>query len=641
MIIATAGHVDHGKTTLIKALTGADTDRLPEERRRGMSIDLGFAYVDMDGASVGFIDVPGHERFIRNMLAGVAGIDFALLVIAADDGVMAQTVEHLGILDLLGIRQGAVALTKIDRVDSARIAGVTREITALLHGSTLAGAPVFPVSANIGDGIDALRGHLAGVATHFSPREPEGNFRLAIDRCFSLRGFGLTVTGAVFSGTVETGDALLLSPSGIRVRVRGIYANDQPTDQGAAGQRCAINIAAAGGDTLNSEAIHRGHWLLAEEVHAPAKRIDARIRLLASEPASLKHWLPVHVHIGAEHVLGRVALLEGAPLAPGNNGLVQLVLDKPVGAVRGDRIILRDAAARRTIGGGRVIDPFAPGKGRTRPERVAIVRAFETPLAQDALHETLALSPGGVDLESFKRAFNLTPAEADALWRRVPMRLTGRGIELTGVSEAHFSALCTRIPDVLAEWRLQHPQSLGPNEPELHHMIRPSVRPQSLRAALKVLLSRGDITRSGTLLHLPGHTVKPSVEDDHAWQRLSPIFDAAGLTQPRIRELAEETGKEPQFIEALLSRLARTGHVARVSGNRFFTPRALRELAIIAANAATAGEGAFTAAEFRTGSGIGRNLTIEVLEYFDHAGLTRRIGAKRVMRADIEDIFGA
>ncbi len=640
MIVATAGHVDHGKTTLLRALTGVDTDRLPEEKARGMSIDLGFAYTDLGGQRIGFIDVPGHERFIRNMLAGVAGIDFALLVIAADDGVMPQTLEHLAILDLLGVQRGAVALTKIDRADEARIREAVREIDATLGGTSLDGSPIFPVSAADGGGIDDLREHIGAAAAKFSARPGTGNFRLAIDRCLSLRGIGIAVTGTVFSGGAVTGDVLTLSPSGIRIRVRGIHANNQPTDKAGAGQRCAINISAHGGDTLEKAAIHRGDWLVAASAHAATARLDTKIRLLESEAAPLKHWSPVHVHVGAAHRPGRIALLQGGRLEPGESTLAQLVLDRPIGAVHGDRVILRDASAQRTIGGGCVIDPFTAGKGRARPERIAILHALEMPAANAALSELLALSPGGVDLEKFSRTFNLTPAEAEALWQEVPMHRFGRAMDQTGISDTHYIAVITRIPETLAQWHLQYPQSLGPNEPELLRMSYLSVSPVVFNAALKQHLLSGKISRGGTVLHLPDHTVTPNQKDADDWARALPLYDSAGLTAPRIRELAAALDKSPEETEALLTRLALAGFVTRVSKNRFFTPALLRAHACFAER--TAGEKAiFTAQDYRLLCGIGRNLTIEVLEYFDRAGFTRRIQDGRIIRAPAADIFGA
>src|SRR5712692_5421016 len=292
MIVGTAGHIDHGKTALVRALTGVDTDRLPAEKARGITIDLGFAYRPVPGAeTLGFVDVPGHENFIHNMLAGAIGIDFVLLVVAADDGPMPQTREHLQIIDLLGIEGGAVALTKIDRVESARVASARAEIEALLRGTALAGSPVFALSSITGDGVPALRAHLEAVAASPPPAgAADGCFRLAVDRCFTLSGSGTVVTGTVFSGSVAVGDHLLVSPSGWEVRVRSIHAQNRSAERGVAGQRCALNLVG-----VEKKDIARGDWVLEPAVHGPTTRFDASLTLPPSAARTLQHWTPVQI----------------------------------------------------------------------------------------------------------------------------------------------------------------------------------------------------------------------------------------------------------------------------------------------------------------------------------------------------------
>ncbi|MBP9652782.1 MAG: selenocysteine-specific translation elongation factor, partial [Rhodocyclaceae bacterium] len=333
MIVGTAGHIDHGKTTLVKALTGVDCDRFKEEKARGITLDLGYAYAE-DGR-LGFVDVPGHERLVRNMLAGATGIDFVLLVVAADDGPMPQTREHLAIADLLDLGRGAVALTKVDAVAPERRAAARAEIAALLAGTALAGAPVFEVAATTGEGVNALRSHLVAVAEAQSAHTTAGGFRLPIDRCFTLQGVGLVVTGTAFSGKVDVGEAVTITPPGLEARVRGIHAQDRSAPSGGAGERLALNLA---GD-FGKEDIARGMWVTAPSLHAPVTRFHARLRVPASTDAPIRHWMPVHVHLGAADILGRVALLEGERLAPGEAMLAELILDKPAGALWGDRFI--------------------------------------------------------------------------------------------------------------------------------------------------------------------------------------------------------------------------------------------------------------------------------------------------------------
>jgi len=310
VIIGTAGHIDHGKTTLVRALTGVDTDRLKEEKERGISIDLGFAYLPAeDGSVLGFVDVPGHEKFVRNMLAGATGIDFVLLVVAADDGVMPQTVEHLAIVDLLGIERGVVALTKVDAVPDARRVEVRRDIARLLAGTGLEGADIVPVSTVTGEGIADLRLRLLAEAKALAARAATGRFRLSVDRSFALAGAGTVVTGTVLSGRVSVGDAVMLSPLGLAARVRAIHAQNRPAQQGLAGERCGLNLA---GERISKNAVSRGDMVLDPGLHAPTDRIDASLRLLAGEPKPVTQWLPVRLHHAAASIGGRVVLLQDA-----------------------------------------------------------------------------------------------------------------------------------------------------------------------------------------------------------------------------------------------------------------------------------------------------------------------------------------
>ena len=408
MIIGTAGHIDHGKTSLVKALTGVDADRLKEEKERGITVDLGFAYKPLpDGEVLGFVDVPGHEKLVRNMLAGATGIDHVMLVVAADDGPMPQTREHLAILDLLGLAQGVVALSKCDLVTPERLAEAHAEVRALLAHSGLAGAPILALSSLTGEGIDALLAHLDQARATLAPRRQQGQFRLAVDRSFTLAGIGTVVTGTAVAGRVAVGERLKLSPRGLDVRVRGIHAQNRQAGEGRAGQRLALNLAG-----VDKADVRRGDWLVAEALHAPTQRFDARVQLLAGESRPLAHWTPVHLHLGAEDVGARVMLLEGAAVAPGRSALIQLSLERPIGALHGDRFILRDQSALRTLGGGVVIDAFPPASRRRREQRLAALAAMELPTPAEALAATLALeSPYGIDARQFAVQWNLSDDE--------------------------------------------------------------------------------------------------------------------------------------------------------------------------------------------------------------------------------------
>ena len=639
MIVATAGHIDHGKTLLVKALTGVDADRLPEEKRRGLTIDLGFAYRHLDdGAVLGFVDVPGHEKFVRNMLAGVGGIDFALLIIAADDGPMPQTEEHLAILDLLGISTGAIAITKTDRVTPARLEDAKAEVEILLDGTTLENAPVFPLSAMTGEGVPALQAHLEAAARSMAARPDSGNFRLAVDRTFTVAGAGVVVTGTVYSGQVSVGDRLVISPEGTPVRVRGIHAQNRDAPVGRAGERCALNITGSG---VGLDSVQRGDWVLSETAHAPTRRLDATIRLLNDEKKPLRHWTPVHVHLAASAETGRVAILEGGSIAPGETGLVQLVLDNPVGALAGDRFILRDQSARRTIGGGRIVDPFSPARGRARPQRLAVLHAIRDTGPAAALAARLERAVDGVDLGRFIRTYNLTPEEAATLWEDVQMTRVGSPPDQTGISPANWDALRDDIVTALREWHASRPDQPGPEEARLRRALTRKPGPDLFSAAILDLLHGKRIARDGVYLTLPGHRAVFSSEDTAIWEQVRPMLEEGELRPPRMLEIAEAISRDGRTTERFLTRAARAGLIHQVADNRYYLPETLLQLAEMAAALAKESTGGhFSAGEYNKKTGIGRNLTINLLEFFDKKGLTRRSGNERTVIVPARDIFG-
>ena len=615
MIIATAGHVDHGKTSLVKALTGVDADRLAEEKKRGMTIDLGFAYLPLPSSVIGFVDVPGHERFVHNMLCGVPGIDLALLVVAADDGPMPQTREHLAILDLLGVSRGVVALTKIDRVPPARVSEAAAEIDALLATSSLAGAPLFPLSSASGEGVEALRSCLEDAARETDLRDARGNFRMSVDRCFTIAGAGLVVTGTAMSGEIAPGSEVRALLAGTSARVRSIHAQHAPASSGRAGQRLALNLAGIQG----RKPVARGDWIVQGDVPPPARRIDARLRAVDSRP--LAHWTPVHVHLGAANVLGRVAVLEGAAIAPGESARVQLVLEQPIGALRGDGFIVRDQSSRRTLGGGAVIDVFPPARGRAKPERLAWLAAMELGDDAAALRALLARSPAGVDLARFAANRNLA---GEDVFADLPMRIAA-GL---GFAPRAWSALKAGALEALAAWHARAPDSLGLAEERI--VESPRLARAVIEELVKELAAEGAIVRDGSGVRLSGHRARLSGADAGLWERVRPLLEKTGLRPPTLAELAASLKLEPSKLEHALSRVARQGLLVRVSKTRFFLPAGLRRLEQIARAAAAPG-GAITASVFRDHSGIGRNTAIEVLEYFDRIRFTRRVGDAHVL----------
>jgi selenocysteine-specific elongation factor len=633
MILATAGHIDHGKTALVRALTGVDADRLPEEKRRGLTIDLGFAYTTLpDGTELGFVDVPGHERFLPNMLAGVLSIDRVLLIVAADDGPRPQTLEHLDVLALIGVREVTGIVTKVDRVDPARRDDVAIELAMLLATAGYADVPILAVSSHTGEGIAALAAHLAeraaSAAAERTSRTAQGGFRLAIDRVFSLPGIGMVATGTAVSGSVAPGDHLLVSPHGVEIRVRGVHAQNRAVERAQAGERCALNIV---GSFPEGAEPGRGDWLLAPALHVPTGRLDVALKMSQAAPVPLKPGLPVHVHLGTEDRVGRVALIGRTTLAAGDEGLVQLHLDRPIGALWGDRVVLRDHGAINTLAGGRVVDPFPPRRGRSKPERLAALAALQETDAGTAL-ERLVNAGDIVELAPFALSRNLSLDEVDGLVAAGGFVRFGDRRAPHAASAARLTELAERLAATLAERHKAEPDALGVSRPVLIRQLRGAAPEAALDAALALAVETGRIVRDGAVLRLPAHQPRLTREDERLWQRLEPLLAVDDLRPPRVRELAEALGLEPEATTRYLKRLERFGRVAPIAANRYFLPHTVARLAELARELAEANpDGTFVAAAFKDRSGVGRNLTIEILEYLDRIGVTRRVGNARIV----------
>ncbi|WP_312798492.1 selenocysteine-specific translation elongation factor [Pseudomonas sp.] len=629
MIVGTAGHIDHGKTSLIRALTGVEGDRRREEKERGITIDLGYVYSDLgNGELTGFIDVPGHERFVHNMLAGASGIDLVLLVVAADDGVMPQTREHLAIVELLGIRRAMVAMTKTDRVEAARVNAVREEIDALLADGPLAGAPVFPVSSQTGVGIEALRAALLDQAEQALARSDQGYFRLAVDRVFSVSGAGVVVTGTAFDGRVAVGDELLLGALGRRVRVRGLHAQNREAQIAHAGQRVAVNLA---GERLNVEQIRRGDWLLDEALHAPSTRVDIDLHLLGSEGKALAHWTPVHVHLGAQNLTGRVALLEDeGVLTPGGRTLAQLVLNSPLQAAHGDHLVLRDQSAQRTIGGGRVLDPFGPARNRRTPTRLAQLEALRQGTFEDALPELLKQADNGVAPAVLERQFN-RPRARWQLPEHVMEVATRQGTRLFDATR--WQHLQSTLLERLGTFHVEQPDELGPDRDRLRRFALPQLERPVFIALLESLMASSQIEASGPWLHLPGHRVRLTEAEEALKEKLWPLLEAGRFDPPWVRDLAREIGEDEAGVRHLLRKLARLGQLQQIVKDLFYPENTINHLVQLTLRLERE-EGIIRAAAFRDGLGIGRKRTIQILEFFDRIGLTRRMGDERKIRPD-------
>ena len=639
MIIGTAGHVDHGKTTLVKALTGIDTDRLKEEKLRGISIDLGFAYLPVsDDIILGFVDVPGHERFVHTMVAGASGIDFAVMVVAADDGVMPQTREHLAILDLLGIERGLIAISKAELVAEERLEHVTSAMRAAATGTFLAQAEVVPLSAVTGRGIPTLLDRLGAAARESGRKSADALFRLAIDRVFTLHGIGLVVTGTVVSGAVRTGDRVVIGPSGLEARVRSLHAQGRPTEAGRVGDRCALNLS---GDGVSKEAIRRGDVAMALGLHAPTSRIDARLRLLESERAAIgRPRFAVRLHHGATEVGARVIWLDDERLLPDGSADVQLVLDRPVAAFVPDRFVLRDASGKRTLGGGRFIDLRPPSRRRRNPERAQqrAAQALEDPLA--AFEALLSASPFAWDLTAFGRDRALSKrmiAELVAALRPVLLDAALCRIALTAERWHYFYSSLVAALEV---FHVDHPDLQGMGRDAL----RLSLEPVLSAAAFDAALDRAEFTevmREGGFLRLKSHRVHLSLEDENVWARLAPLLGGdTRFRPPRVRDIAAVLVRPEEDIRRLLKLLSRLGRVDQVAHDHFFLRSTVSEMVNIAATLANrASDGVFIAAQFRDQLANGRKVAIEILEFFDRQGITHYQGDQRRINHQRLDLF--
>jgi selenocysteine-specific elongation factor len=637
MLIGTAGHIDHGKTALIGALTGRNTDRLPEEIARGISIELGYAYVPVDACAdrtLGFIDVPGHEKFVHTMLAGATGIDFALLVVAADDGVMPQTREHVAILLQLGVTEGVVALNKADAAEPRQRERARAQVAELLAGSPAQHWPVLEVSARTGSGIPALRELLHRHAAMAAARAVHGHFRMAVDRVFTLAGIGTVVTGTVHAGRVAVGDEIALQPGDRRARVRSLHAQDRPAAAGVAGERCALNLVG-----VEKREVARGMWVQAAALANVSDRIDALLQLGPQEARALPDRAMVHLHHGTEDVLARVSSLEpivgqgAARIEPGQTHRVALSLARPLASCLGDRFIVRDASATRTVGGGRILDPLAPRRGRRAPRRLALLQALAGVDVPAGCGRAAALqvwlSTDAVPAERVCNAWNLTTGEAETCWREVDARVAA-GVVFAGRA---WQRLGDKVLAAVAAAHAREPEMPGVEQNRLRRIVAPELSAEAFAERIDELRAAGALLRRGAFLADPAHRAELAADEQRQWERVAPLLQQAQYAPPRVRDIARDTGIAEAAVRDLLRRVARVGHVTLVAQDHFFLTPAVSELADIAARL-NAADGSTRAAEFRDRIGTGRKLAIQILEFFDRVGFTRRVRDEHVIRRD-------
>ncbi len=631
VIVGTAGHIDHGKSALVRALTGTDPDTLPEEKSRGMTIELGFVFLDDPGyeKQIVFIDVPGHEKFIKTMAAGASHVDAVLFIIAADEGISVQTREHFDILRLLGVRLGAVALTKSDLVDEAALAELTNTVRGFVHGSFLEGAPIVPVSSVTGAGLDALREVLRDLGRRAAPRPDNGIFRMPIDRVFIIQGFGVVVAGTVLGGSVRPGDALEIFPDGLEARVRGIQVHGQKRDGSGIGQRTALNL-----QDVRKESLRRGQVAGAAGSLVPTMRLDARLDVLRDAAKEVKHRDRVRLHIGTDEVIARLVLLEGPKIAPGASSLVQLVLEAPTVALPGDRFVIRSFSPLVTVGGGVVLDA-RPEKHKRFSGKVlegiaklgggveeAVEQAFLQSEGRPSVVHDVALKLGRGEAEvseavrSLVEAGKLVPISADAPASYLPRSIYDRQAERAAEEvRAYFKA----HPDL----------PLMPYADLRAGFLKGGDAP-TLKLVVDDLVRSGVIFRRETQVGLVGHEAKVKPADQELAEKIEALFWRARFAAPLEEEVQAKLGVNLNLFRAAVERLVRDGKLVRLAPKVTYH-KATLDQARETVTGLIALHGSVTIASLRDRLNLSRKYAQAILEYFDKTGLTRRVEDRHVL----------
>jgi selenocysteine-specific elongation factor len=628
IIVGTAGHIDHGKSALVEALTGTHPDRLAEEKRRGITIDLGFAFLEENGVRFGFVDVPGHERFVSNMLAGAAGIDVLLLVIAADESIKPQTREHFDICRLLGVERGVVALTKSDLVDGDTLELVRLEAEEFLRGSFLERAPLVAVSARTGSGLAELKKALSEAASDVLVKDAQQYFRLPIDRAFAMKGFGSVVTGTLISGSVSTGDEVELFPSGERLRVRGVQSGGEHVDRATPGQRTAVNLAGIG-----HTALKRGMVLATPGKFRKTRRMDVRLELLPSA-RKLKQRSRVHFHAGTAETIAEVSIHGQRELEPGGSAFANLKLQDEVLVLPGDRFIVRQFSPVVTMGGGAVLDPLARRPMLRDAGRTAFLETLEKGKHEEILAAMTARAVLGLGQEDLVARTAWTEKDiARALEKvsRTGMAKTVSTEPLVLVSGKLFEELGRKIGEKVEKFQKENPLMPGIAREELRASLGKRVRPETFRAALEDLAARKKLDVQGELVKKAGSEIALHPEELQAKVQIEAAFAVASLSVPSVKEVLAGLPVEAKRAEKLLQILLREKSLVRVTAELIFHREALAKLkAQLSAYKKSSGD-RITVPVFKDLAGITRKYAIPLLEYMDRERVTRRAGDERVI----------
>lgn len=628
--------MDHGKTLLVKALTGVDTDRLKEEKKRGISIELGFASLKLpSGKQAGIVDVPGHERFIKNMLAGVGGIDLVLLVIAADEGVMPQTKEHMDIIQLLQIEQGIVVLTKVDLVDQEWLALVREEVQEFLRGTTLEGAPVVEVSAVTGQGSGELLRLIDQIAEKVKDRPATGRVRLPVDRVFSVTGFGTVATGTLWSGVLHTGDALEVMPQGLSTRVRSLQVHGKKVAQARAGQRVAVNLTG-----VEVEEVPRGSVLAAPGSLTPSYRLDVRLLLLTGVTKPLRHRARVRLHLGTSEILARVILLDREELAPGERALAQLELEEAAVSARGDRFVIRSYSPMHTIGGGTVIDPVAGKHRRMREEVLQNLLTREKGTPKELVSQQLHSRRTVLTVEELAQATGLDSATVEESLNSLiggnQVRRIAAENQLYYVSRDVYLDWAQTMHAMLKDYHRELPLREGFPREEMRSRQFSYLNSKQFQFLLQTMEEDGLVKLHPQGIALPDFMPKPSQAQQEQVERLIDVYRERGCQPPAWAEVIRQVGLHGQEAQEILQYLLRKGMLVKVSDDLYFHPASLKKARETLINFLQE-KGEITVGETRDLLQTSRKYVLPLLEYFDRERITRRVEDKRVLARGLEE----
>jgi len=631
IILGTAGHIDHGKTSLIKAVTGIDTDRLKEEKARGITIELGFAWLDLAGGQrVGIVDVPGHEKFVKNMVAGAAGIDAVALIIAADEGVMPQTREHLDICKLLGIQHGLVVLTKIDMVDEEWLELVADDVHTYLRGSFLEDAPIVQVSSVTGQGLSDFVAAVAALCEKVPDRSSKGLFRLPVDRVFSMKGFGTVITGSLASGRIRVGENIMIFPSGIQSRVRGIQIHNEPVDEASAGVRTAINFQG-----LDRAQVKRGDVLARVDTLRPSYMVDVVLDYLGFDKKPLKNRTKVRFYTGTSEIEGYVILLDREELKPGDRAIVQLRLEEPVAVVRDDRFVIRSYSPIRTIGGGHIINPVPKKHKRFKQPLLAFLETLASSDPREILVRHIENS--GLYGISFADLAVMTNIPERDLDQELQKLLSQRAViqidrdERTYIHASVFDELQQRAVRVLEDFHSSSPLKPGMAKEVFKARLSRILDPRVFNLMLQTLVKTGRIVREKEMLRLSGHKV--ALHDDLAeiQRKIEAVYLQQGLHPPSFKELVSSLDGRAEQLQDIVDHMVQEGSLVKVKENLYFHKEVVEDVRTkLVAFLKTNGE--ISTPQLKEMIGVSRKYMIPLIEYFDDAKVTIRVGDVRRLR---------